>query len=104
MPGRLDIIWLLKAEVSFQEIYNWISNYSDIRAEEFYKETNNILEQAAVFPELGHSCGMEIRRVLALGGRYGIFYRVETKRLVVLGIEDLRQDSERIWRNLGVHD
>lgn len=100
MPEQLEIIWLLKAEVSFQEIYNWICTYSEVRAEKFYHSTNDTLDQAAIFPELGHSCGKKIRRILTLNGRYGIFYRIEGQRLVVLGIEDLRQDPEKLLQDM----
>ena len=100
MAEQPEIIWLLKTEVSFQEIYNWICTYSEVRAKKFFHSTNDTLDQAAIFPELGHSYGKKIRRILALNGRYGIFYRVEGQRLVVLGIEDLRQEPERLLKNL----
>ena len=49
------VIWLLRAEVDFQEAYNRISKYSDERAEKFYHSVNHSLDQVALFPESGRS-------------------------------------------------
>ena len=88
MPDSRGITWLLKAEVDFQEIYNRIDRYSPERAETFYASVNHALDQL----------------VLALNGRYGVFYRDENRGIVVLGIEDLRQDPRRIRQSLGFDD
>ncbi len=104
MPESRETIWLLKAEVDFQEIYNRIDRYSEDRAESFYASVNQAVDQVALFPESGHPYALPIRRVLALDGRYGVFYRNESRGIVVLGIEDLRQEPSRIRRNLGIDD
>lgn len=104
MPEPKAIIWLLKAEIDFQETYNRISRFSEDRAERFYDSVNRALDHVAEFPESGRTYALPIRRVLALGGRYGVFYREEGQRVVVLGVEDLRQDPGRIRRNLGLDD
>jgi len=104
LPEPREIIWLLKAEVDFQEIYNRIDRYSPERAENFYASVNEALDQVAEFPESGHAYAIPIRRMLALKGRYGVFYRSESRGIVVLGIEDLRQAPSRIRRNLGIED
>jgi plasmid stabilization system protein ParE len=104
VPEPRPIIWLLKAEVDFQQIYNRIDRYSPERAERFYASVNEAVDPLALFPESGQPYALPIRRVLALNGRYGVFYRDEIRGIVILGIEDLRQDPRRIRRNLGIED
>ncbi len=103
-PDVGEIIWLLKAEIDFQEIYNRIDRYSEKRAEDFYASVNTAVDQLALFPEIGFAYAFPIRRVLALRGRYGVFDRVDHRGVVILGIEDLRQDPDRIRRSLGIDD
>jgi plasmid stabilization system protein ParE len=104
MPDQppTEIVWLLKAETDFQAIYNRISGYSEERAERFYFSVNDALDQVKLFPEIGQPYALPIRRVLALQARFGVFYRRQFHRIVVLGIEDLRQSPDRIRRNLGL--
>ena len=104
MSQPLEVIWLLKAEVDFQETYNRIERYSEERAEKFFDSVNSALEVVASNPEAGSPYSLPIRRVLALKGRYGVFYRCEPCGIVVLGIEDLRQDPRLIRRMFGLDE
>ena len=69
MADPLEITWLLKAEVDFQETYNRIDRYSEERAEKFYHSVNAALDRVASNPEGGGPYALPIRRVLALKGR-----------------------------------
>ncbi len=47
MADSREVIWLLKAEVDFQETYNRIERYSEERAEKFYHSVNAALDLVA---------------------------------------------------------
>lgn len=51
MADSREVIWLLKAEVDFQETYNRIERYSEERAENFYHSVNAALDRVASNPD-----------------------------------------------------
>jgi hypothetical protein len=51
-------------------------------------------------PEIAAPYGGRYRRMLIRDFPYGIFYEVQTQRVIVCAILDLRQDPETIRRKL----
>lgn len=97
-----ELVWLRKADDDLQQIYERLEQQAEGRGDAFFNAVDKTLERVALFPEIGSPFDLPIRRVLVEKGRYGIFYCVEKRGLVILAIEDLRQDPERIRRNLGI--
>ena len=60
------------------------------------------MARVLLFPESGRPFYLPIRRVLIDDGRFGLFYVPHPTRIVILAIEDLRQDPSRIRLNLGL--
>jgi len=102
---RAEIVWLAKADVDFQKIYDAVmERWGGSYANRFFEDVESTLERVAIFPECGNQVFDPVRRVLIVDGRYGIFYKPEMNRVVIIGIEDLRQNPSRIIQNLGIQD
>ena len=63
------------------------------------EETRLLLQ---TFPLIGRSCGLLVRKLKLASFPYAIFYVVESDRIAVLSILDLRQDPARIARRLNL--
>jgi plasmid stabilization system protein ParE len=90
LSGRrlMEVVLLLSAERDLQEAYNWGEEHRRGREQFFLQDVELRLEQLQKFPLIGR----------LYRGRYpfGIFYVVESNRIVVHAVPDLRQDPEKI--------
>jgi len=57
----------------------------------FIASVERTYERLAAFPESGHPFGSRLRRALVPGFPYGIIHRVESDRLFVVAVADLRR-------------
>ena len=97
-----EVIWLRKADADLQTLYDRFEENEEGRGEIFFKAVDTALARVLLFPESGRPFDLPIRRVLIDDGRFGLFYVPHPTRIVILAIEDLRQDPSRIRRNLGL--
>ncbi len=89
-----EVIWTLGATSDLQEIY---SEVGDLRGDELLTRAEAALSLLRVFPEQGPVYVGTLRRLLVgRDRRYGLFYVIEGRRLVVSAFVDLRQDPEVI--------
>ncbi len=97
-----EIVWLRKADADFQAVYERFEERGEGKGDGLFQDVNSALERISLFPEIGRTFESPIRRVLIDQGRYGLFYVAAPTRIVILGIENLRQDPARIRQNLGL--
>jgi toxin ParE1/3/4 len=88
----------LKALADLQSIHVWIYKDNPARADSFITELesacNSLVDMPLLFPVFVERRGHKIRR--RVHGNYLIFYRVESKRILVLRIGNAAQD----WANI----
>jgi plasmid stabilization system protein ParE len=58
------------------------------------------LELLQSFPRLAGKWRPPVRRAFIRRSHYGLFYVVEPSRLVIIALQDLRQDPERLQRDI----
>lgn len=95
-----DVVWTLAAEVDAQEAFVRLGESSPEAALRFVATTDRLLELLQVFPRLAALWQPPVRRVSIRRSHYGLFYVAEPLRLVIIGVQDLRRDPERLRREL----
>ena len=87
-----EVIWTVDATSDLQEIY---SDVGCLRGDQLVTRADAALSLLRVFPEQGPVYFGTLRR-LSVGRdrRYGLFYVIEGRRLVVSAFVDLRQDLD----------
>jgi plasmid stabilization system protein ParE len=80
----MEVVLLLSAERDLQEAYNWVEEHRRGREQFFLQDVELRLENRGRY-----------RRLLIPRYPFGIFYVVESNRIVVHAVSDLRQDPER---------
>ncbi len=102
----LEIIWTIGAERDLLEIYQQILFFADDedfarRALQLPLESN--LRLISEHPEIGpkvRGTRKVRRRLLTPRNRYGIYYIVESRGILIHALLDLRQDPRLIWKRL----
>lgn len=97
-----EVIWTAAAEHHFQQAYDRLENLEEGRGELLYHAVDEALSLLRRFPEMATRFGGLYRRWLIRKSKYGLFYRVHGKRLVVMALLDLRGDPRSIRRELGL--
>lgn len=96
-----ELILLEGAEKDALTIYVSLFEEEPARAEKFSSTFDRALLDIQKFPEIGKRFHENLRRKLVPGFYdYGIFYVVETSRVVVHAVLNLRQDPDRILERL----
>lgn len=97
----MDVVLLFAADQDLQTAYEWVSRHREGRGEEFLADLDHALGYLSQFPRVGKAYRGRYRRLLVPKYPFGIFYVVETDRIVIHGILDLRQDPTMIERRFG---
>jgi toxin ParE1/3/4 len=92
----MEVVLLLSAERDLQEAYNWVEEHRRGREQFFLQDVELRLEHLQKFPLIGRLYRGRYRRLLIPRYPFGIFYVVESNRIVVHAVPDLRQDPEKI--------
>ena len=89
------IVWNKKAQAKFDNIVLYLQKeWSERIAENFVKTTNHYLFLLSKFPYLGRKSSKNTSvRLLNITRHNQMFYRVESKKIIILAFFDLRQDS-----------
>jgi toxin ParE1/3/4 len=95
-----DLILLLRADQDIQTAFNRYEEFQAGRGEVFMRHLDAALTLLRQHPEIAPAYGGRYRRMLIRDFPYGIFYEVQTTRIVVGAIMDLRQDPESIRQRL----
>lgn len=90
----MEIVFILSAEIDWFNLYQ---SYED----SFDVPFSHSLDLLKSHPELGPSSRIPtLRRLLIRHTPWAIFYKIESRRLVIIAIEDLRQNPSTIERKL----
>src|SRR5271166_6069267 len=103
-PGTVKTRDLLRAILDskpissdfIQEAYNWVEEHRRGREQFFLQDVELRLEHLQKFPLIGRLYRGRYRRLLIPRYPFGIFYVVESNRIVIHAVPDLRQDPEKI--------
>ena len=87
----------LQVPVSSEQI---AENCQSGRGELLLKSLNAGFAQLSVFPEIAPRVHNPYRRLLVSGFPYGIFYVVEGRRVIVVGVLGFRRDPKAIHQRI----
>ena len=90
----MEVVLLLSAERDLQEAYNWVEEHRRGR-ERFFLQDVELRLELKRFPLIGRLYRGRYRRLLIPRYPFGIFYVVESNRIVIHAVPDLRQDPEK---------
>jgi toxin ParE1/3/4 len=79
----MEVVLLLSAERDLQEAYNWVEEHRQGREQYFLQDVDLRLEHLKKFPLIGRLYRGRYRRLLIPKYPFGIFYVVESNRIVI---------------------
>ena len=82
----MEVVLLLSAERDLQEAYNWVEEHRQGREQFFLRDVDLGLEHLKRFPLIGRLYRGRYRRLLIPKYAFGIFYVVESNRIVIHAI------------------
>jgi plasmid stabilization system protein ParE len=84
----MEVVFLLAAERDLQEAYNWVAEYRAGKEQAFVQHVESRLEHLKSFPLIGRLYRGRYRRLLIPRYPFGIFYVVESNRIVIHSLRD----------------
>jgi toxin ParE1/3/4 len=96
----MEVVFLLAAEQDLQHAYSWVVEHRQGKEQSLLHDVESRLEQLASFPLSGRLYRGRYRRLLIPRYPFGIFYVVESNRIVVHSIFDLRRSPEKLAERL----
>lgn len=99
-----EVILLAGAEHDSVDIFARLEARDPNAADAFYGRLDESLGQLSEHPESAPIFEGDIRRLVMRGYPFGIFFTVESGRLMIQAILDLRQSPESIRRRLGFEE
>mgnify|MGYP001558731832 CR=1 FL=1 len=97
---NLEIFIKPRAELDLFEAFNFYDEQSSGLGEEFIRCVDAKLEFINRHPKTCPKMYKDFRRGLISRFPFGIYYKIERKRIVVFAVLDLRQNPERIQSRL----
>jgi plasmid stabilization system protein ParE len=92
-----EAVFLSGADTDLQEVYTILEERG--AGDAFLSAVDRKLELLRRFPSMAPAYEVEPLRKLRVGRTpYGIFYAVERTRIMVIAIQDLRQEPETLAR------
>jgi len=98
MPN--EVVWTNGAEEDLRWVYKWLEDTTEGSGDRFVHALDGGLSLVRDFPEIAAVYDWPIRRLVIKGGRFGMFYVSEPRGIIVIAVQDLRQDPEFIARIL----
>ena len=93
----MEVVILSGAEVDLDEIYARLEERGG--GEKFLRATDHKLELLRTFPRLApRSYAEKVRKTRIGRTPFGLFYAIEGQRLMVIAVQDLRQDPRTLAR------
>ena len=93
----MEVIILSGAEADLDEIHARLEESGG--GEKFLRATDHKLELLRTFPEMApRSHAAKIRKTRIGRTPFGLFYAIEGRRLMVIAVQDLRQDPLTLAR------
>lgn len=89
-----EVVWTSSGEADLQAAFCAQEEATSGNGERFLAILDQLLELLKRFPEISRLWQDPVRRILIRRSHHGLFYVVEPHRLVVIAVQDLRQDPE----------
>ena len=96
-----EIVFLLSADIDIQKTFEYCENLQEGRGAFFMRNLDVAYAHLRVFPEIAPVFHGSYRRLLVPRFPYGIFYTLESSRIIIASVTYLGQDPEAILRRLG---
>ena len=96
-----DLVFLLSADIDIQKAYEFHEDYQKGRGLVLMRHLDAAFTYLRNFPEIAPVFQGNYRRLLVPHFPYGIFYTLESGRIVVAAVIHLRKDPDVIRRRLG---
>jgi plasmid stabilization system protein ParE len=96
----IEVIFLAGAEADVQALYEERESFHEKAGDRFLRELDRCASLLGRYPRIGrHHRGVH-RKLLVPDHPYGVFYAVESSRVVIVAVLDLRQDPKAIEKRL----
>ena len=95
-----ELVFLLAADADIQAAHDFYEEFQAGRGEVFLRHLDAVFGRLRAFPEMAPVFSEPYRRLLVHGFPFGIFYALESRRIIIAGVMDLRQDPDSIRRRL----
>ena len=95
-----ELVFLFSADADIQAGFEFYEAFQGGRGEIFMRHLDLAFRQLRTFPEIAPVFYQPYRRLLVHGFPYGIFYMIESRRIIISGVMDLRQNPETIRKRL----
>ena len=92
----LEVVWTAGADIDFQEAFADEDLVSEPRANQLLATTERLTALLATFPEMSPVWKFRVRRSVIRRTNYGLFYTVESSRLIVVAFVNLRLSPKAI--------
>lgn len=96
----IELILLLQADFDIQSAFARYEEFQAGRGEVFMRQLDAAITLLRQYPEIAPVYHVPYRRMLLRDFPYGIFYQLQSKRLIVVAILDLRQDPKSLQHRL----
>jgi plasmid stabilization system protein ParE len=93
---KREVAWTWAAEVDAQTVFMLLEDIAAGSGEKFVYTVERLLGVLLGFPGLAAMWKSPVRRAVIRRSHYGLFYVVESSRLVIIAVQDLRQDPTQL--------
>lgn len=91
-----EIIWTRAAEADLLAVYDTFENLRQGSGDELLSLIDDSIQMLKQFPHMAPVFEAPFRRLLVHGGRYGLFYAIEGRRIVLHALADLRRNPTQL--------
>jgi toxin ParE1/3/4 len=96
-----ELVFLLSADIDIQDAYEYYEGYQEGRGTLFLSHLDAAFTYIRNFPEIAPPFHGRYRRLLIPRFPYGIFYALESDRVIIAAVMNLQQNPAAIQRRLG---
>ncbi len=97
---RRDVIWIWAAEMDAQEVFVLLEEQSPGTGRRMVELTGQLLALLQDFPYIAPVWRPPLRRAVLRKTPYALFYAVVPNLIVIIGLQDVRRDSDRLRQDL----
>jgi plasmid stabilization system protein ParE len=94
---RLPVAFRREARDEMDEVYGWYQRQREGLGEEFLTEVREVLERIRSNPEHYARRYRNVRRAMTHRFPYGVHYRIDKNRIIVIAVFHSRQDPRK-WQ------
>jgi toxin ParE1/3/4 len=96
----IELVFLLSADIDIQKAYEYYEDCQEGRGALFMRHLDAAFTSIRTFPEIAPIFHGSYRRLLIPHFPYGIFYTIESNRVVIAAVTHLQQNPAAIRRRL----